>query len=214
MIRDDIAQPPPHPALKLIVGNEKKEFSVNKTLICSVFDFFKAACSPLWENGWRNPVTLLDEDPVFYPLTDPALFAIFLAWLHTKEVWRAVEYIKDDYWDTEKRVLQMQKQFFQLACCYALGDMLQATSFQNAIMDHLVRQSHQIHNMQSEETIGGILNDIIFAATLYDPPNHKIRPCASISGVTPYQSASISAHARFLRRPHEICCRGKLFIRV
>jgi hypothetical protein len=79
MIRDDVAQPPPPPALKVIVVKEKKEFSVNKTLICSVLDFFKAACSPLWENGRRNPVTLLDEDPVFYPLTDPSLFATFLA---------------------------------------------------------------------------------------------------------------------------------------
>jgi hypothetical protein len=136
--------------------------------------------------------------------------------LHTKEHWRAVEYIKDDDWDTEKRVLQMQKQFFQLACCYALSDMLQATPFQNAIIDHLVRQSLEIHKMQLEETIGGILNDMILA--WHQTPSgwqqqhfmiHQITKYGHVhqyKQLAPYQSASLSAHARFLHRPHEICC--------
>lgn len=54
--------------VKLIVGQEKTEFSISKDLICSKFEFFHSACAAAGS-----------DTTIFLPEYCPKIFSIFLA---------------------------------------------------------------------------------------------------------------------------------------
>jgi hypothetical protein len=73
--------------IKVLVGPEKREFDVNKELICSASEVFDQTCryAQLAGTSVNRGYTLKD----FQPET----FSIFLAWLLTKDISSAEEFL-------------------------------------------------------------------------------------------------------------------------
>jgi len=122
------------PPLKVIVGTEKKEFYISRFLICQHSEFFKAASSDRWESG-RTDTVILERD-------DAKTFGFFLTWLVSGDVASAADFrpihARQGNLSPEARgaaQASTEAQGDDLIQCYILGDMLQAPSFCNHIID-------------------------------------------------------------------------------
>ena len=122
------------------MGIEKKEFFINRELICSVSEFFKTACKPEWTSGSENRVILESENS--------AIFSIFLSWLLTDDIHSAEDLIlcpsKDeeafDESTTGKLLVQSCRQLLR---CFVFADYIQCHRLQNAIMESILRLIRQ-----------------------------------------------------------------------
>jgi hypothetical protein len=129
--RNDFSEP-----LKIIVGSDKHEFFVTKSLIISQSAFFKAATDSNWESGRSNLVILAEDDP--------KIFGIFLAWLTTSDITSAADLVEipeakhEKGKKDEEHEQAMDRLAEQLVMSFILGDRLLAENFQNSIMDAIV----------------------------------------------------------------------------
>ena len=64
--------------VSVIVGEEKRVFSVHKRLLCSVSDYFDAALNGNFKEAAEQKIELLEDDPL--------VFERFQLWLYTKTV--------------------------------------------------------------------------------------------------------------------------------
>ncbi|CAG8973859.1 hypothetical protein HYALB_00010442 [Hymenoscyphus albidus] len=123
------------PPLKIIVGGQDKQtFFVNKEVICSVSDFFAAACKKEWACGQANTVTLTEENP--------ETFAIFVSWVLTKSLESAANLQslpprEDDFHGEDGRRSAI-KRGVQLVECLGISESLLCHEFHNAVMDELL----------------------------------------------------------------------------
>jgi hypothetical protein len=129
------------------------QFSVLKSQICAKSHFFKIACKPGWKSGQARIITLDDDDP--------KTFALFLAWVLTGQIESADNYIEvsiepgtTHYESSDiKRNIAIQAQWDQLCTCFVYGDVLQAPSFQNQVIDLLVTNS-RMHQLSLRQIAG------------------------------------------------------------
>lgn len=126
------------PSLTILVGDNKKEFNIQKVLICQESEFFKRASTKLWKSG-QTRIIILEEE-------EPEIFSIFLAWLLTGSFDNSAEYIRtpvyfDDSCEAEKDANSRTngKQRGQLFKCYVLGD---------APSTKLLQPSYRCHSRQ------------------------------------------------------------------
>lgn len=154
--------------VQVIVGSDSNQIHVhlNPILLSNWSGYFEGACSDA-SIGTDKTITLLKEDPV--------IFSIFLAWLFTGKCQFAEEFIDcseedgDQFVDapgsTQGKLDQAEPpllhtaQFKQMACCYVLGEFLQAPEFQNAVIDILVENARTQHEFSL--FCAGCTNDII-----------------------------------------------------
>lgn len=132
MSMDSFAAP-----LKIIVGKEKREFFIQKDLICHHSKFFKAACDERWESGRTNTVTLEEDEPV--------IFSIFLTWVITGSLEKSLDLIQPclELPVTIENKLKAIDQSGQLCECWVLGDVLDSEGFKNSTIDVLIAQTHR-----------------------------------------------------------------------
>jgi hypothetical protein len=150
--------------VKVIVGKEQATFFIQKGVLCSNSEFFKAACNDRWESGRTSTVTIAEEDP--------QVFSLFMAWLATGEVENAAEFRElagepsTNEWLESAEVL-----FQQLAHAYVLGDILQAPQFLNSVIDKCLSLSKLTGGVGSDATyaLGGTQESVKYIFTHTTP---------------------------------------------
>jgi len=125
--------------VEIIVGVNKTKFRVHAYKLSQASNFFKAACSSLWECGRTRTITLDDQDP--------GIFAIFISWL-LNETFNKTESFVDLDLEGEARKWTAMQQWTQLCYCYFLGDFLQSDGFKNQVVNYLLLNKR----LQAEET--------------------------------------------------------------
>lgn len=161
------------PPLLILVGEGRslQAFTFDKTVICAYSDFFKAACNPDSEEGKTNTVKI--------PKANPDSMAIFLTWLTTEDIEDAE--ILAPKRQQPRHFYRKDNRVIQLVECYALGDFLQATGFQNSIMDSLLSywQPHlRGHNAYVSVDLAAFIYEKTRAGS---PPRRLVVDCASNS---------------------------------
>lgn len=141
-IREGLSEPP----LKIVVGtNDQRTSYVNKAIICSLSDFFAAACKKEWVSGQTNTVTLPEEDP--------APFALFVTWILTKGLDNAEELQElmprnDPNYGKDKAHSNIERRAQQLVPCIGLADLFLCYEFHNAVMDEILRLADESQELQ------------------------------------------------------------------
>lgn len=82
----DLSWPNNRVDLKVIVGKERKEFTVKKDLVCSKSEFFRTTCNERWESRWTNTIRLEEGDPTIYDM--------FHIWVINSDVETSQDYIE------------------------------------------------------------------------------------------------------------------------
>jgi hypothetical protein len=113
------------PILAILVGKEKKHFSVHESLICASSLFFKRATSGSWKKT--------DDHSIKLPEDDPDTFARYSFWLY----FGRIPMIREDITE-EKPEYKTNKEHYDLVSAWLLGDKLLDTKFQNAALDAIL----------------------------------------------------------------------------
>jgi hypothetical protein len=104
----------------LIVGQEKKAYTLHKDLLCFYSDYFRAAFNGSFKEATERKLEL--------PNIEPSLFEVFQVWLYTRDLQGPPENFR-------------RYQF--LADLWALGDQYQIPLLQNQIMDKIFAKSEE-----------------------------------------------------------------------
>jgi len=109
-------------SIQVLVGKDETPFAVQKSTLCATSAFFAAALKHDWKEAQEQTIRL--------PRESVEAFDIYLQWLFSRTV--ATKQ------DTEGK---HHKEYMQLVQAYALGDMLQDTTFTNALIDCLIAKA-------------------------------------------------------------------------
>jgi len=67
--------------VRVLVGDDEKEFIVRQCLLTRTFEFFKAACSKRWKEGQERVIRLPDQEL--------STWTPYLHWVFREELWSA-----------------------------------------------------------------------------------------------------------------------------
>jgi hypothetical protein len=115
--------------VEISIGKNATKFRVHAYKLSQASNFFKAACSSLWECGRTRTITLDDQDP--------GIFAIFISWLLNETLNKTDSFVELAL-EGEARKSSLMQQWTQLCYCYFLGDFLQSDGFKNQVVDYLL----------------------------------------------------------------------------
>ena len=147
--------------VEVLVGPEKKSFSVHKGIICAQSPFFKAACSERWNRITSNGAKL---EPIKLPEDNPEYFDIYLHSIYHDHV--DVGDTKDslpgeELWSEEVRLDQ------RLVETYILADKLGDVVTTNALIDELINESDKARRIPANSTVVSVVGNVHNNSLLY-----------------------------------------------
>lgn len=123
------------PPIKVLVGEDLEdggsEFFIPKETFVKHSDFAAAAL----KNGWQES----HQQIIKLPTQDPKLFEIFAAFVSTGKIHSSEE--GDIYQDTNNSDRPSDKEWSRLSESWILGDVLQSSSFRDAVADAIIQKS-------------------------------------------------------------------------